>query len=77
MIITDLSPEDQERIHQTARLLVEGFKTHWPKAWPDLKSALEEVQESFESGRISRVALGDNSVVLGWIGAIPEYDGHA
>ncbi len=77
MIVTDLPPANQEWIHQTARLLVEGFKTHWPKAWPDLESGLEEVQESFGEDRISRVALDDDGMVLGWIGAIPEYDGHA
>jgi aminoglycoside 6'-N-acetyltransferase I len=77
MIITDLSPNHQERIHQAARLLLEGFKTHWPNAWPDLESALEEVQESFEDNRISRVAVNDDGMVLGWIGAIPEYDRHA
>lgn len=77
MIITDLSPNDQERIHQAAHLLEEGFKTHWPNAWPDIESALEEVQESFGEERISRVALDDDGMVLGWIGAIPEYDGHA
>ena len=56
---------------------MEGFKTHWPNAWPDLDSALEEVQDSFGEDRISRVALDDSGQVLGWIGAIPEYDGHA
>ena len=77
MIITDLLLDDQERIHQTAQLLVEGFKTHWPNAWPDLKSALEEVQESFGEDKISRVTVDNDGFVLGWIGAIPEYDGHA
>jgi aminoglycoside 6'-N-acetyltransferase I len=77
MIITDLSPNDQERIHQAAHLLEEGFKTHWPNAWPDIESALEEVQESFGEDRINRVAVNDDGFVLGWIGAIPEYDGHA
>ena len=77
MIITDLLSHDQEMIRQTAQLLVEGFKAHWPNAWPDLDSALEEVQDSFGEDRISRVALDDSGQVLGWIGAIPEYDGHA
>jgi aminoglycoside 6'-N-acetyltransferase I len=77
MIIADLLPHDQDKFHQTARLLMEGFKTHWPNAWPDLDSALEEVQDSFGEDRISRVALDDSGQVLGWIGAIAEYDGHA
>ena len=58
-------------------MLVEGFKTHWPNAWPDLESAFREVQESFRADRISRVAVSDDGKVLGWIGAIREYDGHA
>jgi aminoglycoside 6'-N-acetyltransferase I len=36
-------------------MLVEGFKTHWPNAWPELDSALEEVRESFGQDKISRV----------------------
>ena len=77
MIISDLQADNQEFIQQTAQLLVEGFKTHWPNAWPDLESALEEVQDSFTEDRLSRVALNEDGFVLGWVGAIPEYDGHA
>ena len=77
MMITPLSPNDQDQIHQTARLLVKGFAEHWPDAWPDFEAALEEVQDSFEVGRISRVAVNKDGRVLGWIGAIKEYEGHA
>lgn len=76
MIITDLLSSDREKIHQTAKLLVAGFKEHWPDAWPELVSALEEVEDAFGDGRISRVAQDDNGKILGWIGAIREYDGH-
>jgi aminoglycoside 6'-N-acetyltransferase I len=76
MIITDLPSSDREKIHQTAKLLVAGFKEHWPNAWPDLASAMDEVEDSFSEGRISRVAQDDNGNILGWIGAIKEYDGH-
>ena len=54
-------------------MLMEGFKEHWPDAWPTLESALEEVQESFEEGRISRIAVDTNGLVLGWIGGQPFY----
>jgi len=47
MQIIDLCPDSLEAIQQAAALLVEGFQEHWPNAWPDLDSALEEVQESF------------------------------
>ena len=74
--ITDLRPGDEPKIQQVARLIVEGFKEHWPDAWPDLKSALQEVQESLGADRISRIAVGDSNQVLGWIGGIKRYDGN-
>lgn len=58
-------------------MLVEGFRDHWPNAWPDMDAALEEVQESFAPGRISRIAVDDDGTVLGWVGAISQYDGNA
>lgn len=73
MKITDLHPDDEQLIQQAAALLVEGFKEHWPAAWPDLESAMETVQESFGADRISRVALDDDGKVLGWIGGIQHY----
>ncbi len=75
--IEDLRPNDEAAIEQVARLLVAGF-TAWPSAWHDLDSALEEVRESFEAGRISRVARAEDGTgtVLGWIGGVPAYDGH-
>ena len=74
--ITDLRPGDEPKIQQVARLLVEGFKEHWPDAWPDLNSALQEVQESLVADRISRIAVGHSNQVLGWIGGIKHYDGN-
>jgi aminoglycoside 6'-N-acetyltransferase I len=75
MRIIDLLPKDEERIRQAAILLVEGFKGHTP-AWPDLDTALEEVDESFAPGRISRVAVDEQGTVLGWIGGQSHYEGH-
>jgi aminoglycoside 6'-N-acetyltransferase I len=75
MKIVDLLPENEPAIRQVAMLLVEGFADHWPQAWPDLESALEEVRESFEAGHISRAALDENGTVLGWIGGISNYHG--
>ncbi len=71
--IQDLSREDQAAIDQVATMLVESFSEHWPDAWPTLDSALEEVQESFEEGRISRIAVDTNGLILGWIGGQPSY----
>jgi aminoglycoside 6'-N-acetyltransferase I len=76
MHIIDLCPDDQAAIQQTAALLVAGFKEHSPGAWPDMAAALKEVQASFGPDRISRVAVDEDGLVLGWIGGIGEYDGH-
>jgi len=76
MRIVDLQATDQLAIEQAATLLVEGFKEHWPKAWPNIEAALQEVQESFGPDRISRIAVDDQGTVLGWIGSIRQYDGH-
>ena len=75
MQIIDLRPDNKKAIHQAAALLVRGFQEHWPDAWPDMEVALNEVQESFNAGRINRIAMGDNGEVLGWIGGISEYRG--
>jgi len=45
MRIINLDPADERAIQQTAALLVEGFKEHWPHAWPDIEAALDEVRE--------------------------------
>lgn len=76
MQIIDLCPDDEAAIRQTAALLIENFKEHWPDAWPDMDAALKEVQESFQADRISRVAVDEHGTVLGWIGAISQYDGN-
>ncbi len=76
MRIINLQPGDEETIRQAAALLVESFREHWPDAWPDMNSALNEVRESLGEGRISRVAADDDGTVLGWIGGIEQYDGH-
>lgn len=77
MQIIDLKPEHSDYIQQIAAMLVEGFREHWPEAWPELPDALQEVYSLFEQGRISRVAHDDQGdLVLGWIGGLPEYDGN-
>jgi aminoglycoside 6'-N-acetyltransferase I len=76
MEIVDLQPDDSFVIQQIAQLLVEAFRKNWPEAWPDMTAALETVQESFGPDRLSRVALDERGMVLGWIGGIRQYDGH-
>ena len=74
--IVDLDPDDERAIGQIAAMLVAGFKEHWPDAWPDLASALEEVHESFGEDRLSRVALDERGEAVGWIGGISQYHGN-
>jgi aminoglycoside 6'-N-acetyltransferase I len=76
MHITDLVVTNEAAIQQVAELLIEGFATNWPDAWPEMESALEEVRESFGSDRISRIAIDEDGTVLGWIGGISQYRGH-
>lgn len=75
MRITLLTPGEGRLIRQAAALLVEGFKVHWPDAWPDLESALAEVRESLKPDRISLMALDAEGAALGWVGGIPQYGG--
>ena len=70
MKIIDLLPENRDVVRQAATLLVEVFRERHPNAWPDMESALEEVHESFADNRISRIAVDDAGLVLGWIGGI-------
>jgi len=74
--IKTLQRADEKYIKQAAELLLEGFKEHWPQAWPDLAAALEEVDEALEADRICRVAIDANDNVMGWIGAISQYGGN-
>jgi aminoglycoside 6'-N-acetyltransferase I len=74
--ISDLNSEDENSIQQTALILINGFGENWPNSWPDLDSAIVEIQESLDNSRISRIAKQDD-IVLGWIGGIPEYRGIA
>lgn len=70
MKIIEFLPDNEDAIRQCAALLMEVFAEHHPNAWPDVDSALQEVHESFSEGRISRIAVDDAGLVLGWIGGI-------
>lgn len=75
--IIDIPPEDVKIIHDAAALLVAGFREHFPKAWPDMTSAMEEMTDALEPGKIARVAVDDRGEVLGWVGGMPQYYGEA
>lgn len=74
MRIIDFPAGDETVIRQAAELLVEGFRAHWPNAWPTLDDALSEVREALAPEKICRVAVDDDGAVLGWVGGIPNYD---
>lgn len=67
-----LVPLAKEHRQRAAELLVEGFREHWPDAWPTIDDALEEVDECLGIGS-TRAALGANGTLLGWVGVRPYY----
>ncbi|MCB0063584.1 MAG: GNAT family N-acetyltransferase [Caldilineaceae bacterium] len=73
MQIVELTLDNTTHINQAANLLVVGFQLSL--AWPDLDSAMEEVYEALEPGKICRIALDHTGTVIGWIGGIPTYRG--
>ena len=76
MRLMALDPTNAATIEQAAWLLVDGFRAHWPDAWPELDSALDTVRGLLTPGNICRVALDEaDGSVVGLIGGLPEYDG--
>lgn len=75
MRIVDLSTAGEQAARQAAELLVLRF-SHLESGWHTLEEGLAEVRESLGQDRISRVAVDGNGDVVGWIGAIPMYEGH-
>lgn len=76
MRIVHLHTIDREEIReQLAVMLHQAF----PKedGYPTLEEARDEVLESLREERINLIALAGKDQVLGWIGAIPTYRGHA
>ncbi|HEX8681274.1 MAG TPA: GNAT family N-acetyltransferase [Ardenticatenaceae bacterium] len=76
ILIASPNPTHEPIIQRMSALLVEGFREHWPNAWPDMEAALEEVRECLAPERICRVAWDGSGTLLGWIGGVPEYHGN-
>ena len=72
--IIDLPVDRRDLLEQTAKLLYESFQGLTP-AWPDMESARREVSYAMEDGKICRVMV-DEGRVIGWVGAMPHYDGN-
>ena len=75
MNLVDLASLDEAAHTRAAKLLVEGFEHFWPDAWPTMVEATAEVADCLEEERIGRAALDQQGRLLGWIGAIPQYEG--
>ncbi|MDP9204547.1 MAG: GNAT family N-acetyltransferase [Gemmatimonadota bacterium] len=73
MTIEDLTAADGARIDGAAQLLHTAFAPLG--VWTTMTEARQEVVESFSADRVSRVAVTSDGAILGWIGAIREYDG--
>ena len=71
--IEELIAGDSARIEGAARLLNAAFAPLG--VWTTISEARQEVLDSIAPDRLSRVAVSADGAVLGWIGAIREYDG--
>jgi aminoglycoside 6'-N-acetyltransferase I len=76
MNIIDLGDRLDSLLEPVSELLFNGFRENWPKAWPTLEAAQQEVLNSLAEDKISRVAMDQTGKVLGWIGGISQYNGH-
>ena len=72
--IVDVTADRSDLLHGAAALLHDAFRGRTDD-WQDLDSARQEVLESLNEERISRVAVDESSSVVGWIGCIPTYSG--
>lgn len=69
--------DDRDVVRQAAELLVEGFRANWPDAWPRIDDALSELATfATDDERVAWAAVDAEGNVLGWIGAIQQYDGN-
>jgi aminoglycoside 6'-N-acetyltransferase I len=71
--IEDLTPTDSAGIEDAARVLHTAFSPLG--VWTTMAEARQEVVDSLSADRVSRVARAHDGAVIGWIGAIREYDG--
>ena len=60
--IADLRPDDAEKVNEVVTLLMDAFEQS-PDYCSDRESALEEVEEQFDPGCISRVAVDEQGKV--------------
>jgi len=73
LTLEDLTAADAGGIEGAAELLHAAFSPLG--VWTTMAEARDEVIESIGSERVSRVARSSEGAVIGWIGAIRQYDG--
>jgi aminoglycoside 6'-N-acetyltransferase I len=71
--IEHLAATDSARIEGSAALLHAAFTPLG--VWATMEEARDEVVVSISADKVSRVALAVDGTVVGWIGAMPQYDG--
>jgi aminoglycoside 6'-N-acetyltransferase I len=73
--VVALDPADTTAVERAAALLVEGFREHHPRAWPDMEAAREELRECLNPAWIILGAFDAGGTLVGWIGGQPHYYG--
>ncbi len=68
--IVNLEPTHSNQIERICKFLPRCFSKYSPSWLPDKASCLEQIQNSFVEGRVSRVMVDDEGNPFGWIGAI-------
>lgn len=72
--VTDVTADRQDLVDQASRLLFDAFHGR-TEDWQTLESARAETILSLAQEKISRVAIDESDRVVGWIGAMPMYNG--
>jgi aminoglycoside 6'-N-acetyltransferase I len=73
--IIDLVASQEAYVEQAGDLVWWAFQGR-SSAWPTNCAARQEVLDSLSPEKVSRVMVNDAQGVVGWIGAMPQYDGH-
>jgi aminoglycoside 6'-N-acetyltransferase I len=74
--VVKLEAEHSLRIEGAATLLNIGFRELSPESWADMDSAREEILDLLKPNNLALVAINARGQVLGFVGGLPEYDGH-
>ena len=74
--IIDLEEKDSRYVDQAAHILFTSFKFNWPQSYKNDDEAKKEVINCITAPRFARAALDDKGEIIGWIGAISQYNGN-